>query len=366
MREYSYITSYIKTNATADLLRIIRATFETEGLTHTEAAPTRLIHHDPAMRRKQFRLDIVVGDNGWHYLRSSEWDLMLEKSERGNGSRLIEWARQLNAEAIVLCDFDDYPTVYGSVLLEIDNRGLTFASGRWSRSEKTGNEEFLEVNLDFFGTPLNERGYYIKPNAAYLQEIWAELDSSDSNDSDDLITDSDSEYKQRYLMKHLLKISPRYLMDSRPDSWFYKWRDTRHFTLWFEGPEITHTKLSAAADIEVFSPLNSTKALKEVMHRTYAHERTEIDKREWLIFDDETDRTYTNKGDFCDGDASAVLRFANEQSLGGHSDWRIPDLVELAGLRESPADPKKGRFWSSSPPLTEGSARFYFFSLGNL
>lgn len=242
MREFSYIASYVKGANTDDVLQAITAACEAEGMRHVESKPTQHLHHAPALQNNRWRIDVIVGESRWHFLQTTPWNLLAERPDGAQTSRLVSIAHRLGGAAILFCKHDNYPDAYGEVLLEADANGRVVVSGNWyqgvPKNEGRTDNAADSVESDFYGNPLIGREGAVKPRSALLKRIWQEQEAVNWSlpQNDDLRADDSNELMQRYVMKRLLNLSPNEIMLARPDEWPIAWQGVRHFTLGFEWP----------------------------------------------------------------------------------------------------------------------------------
>jgi hypothetical protein len=79
---------------------------------------------------------------------------------------------------------------------------------------------------------------------------------------------------------------------------------------------------------------------------------------QWLLLPGEKRNLYTNWGDGRKGDASKFIARVNRTpDFGlGHSDWRLPTIVELLSLIDTVDAPKRGVYWSMTPRRNSNDA----------
>ena len=241
MREYTYTSTYIRCRDTAKLVQSITSVFESEGMCRLASAPKRRLHHAPALQCNRWKLEVISGEGGWHFLLPTPWNLLADRAFTDKSSRLVNLAKLLGSEAFLLCTHDNYPDEHGDVLLET-NGSDAFATGRWRNAapEDCDAPGAFDGDLGFYGTPFFGTKESIQPQTELIQQLWQSSDlflkNADFDEHDDCRHESDIEFKQRYFVKHLLGISPHDVIQDEQYWVSNEWAKTRHFTLWFEWP----------------------------------------------------------------------------------------------------------------------------------
>ena len=242
MPEYTYSTTFIKCGDTAELVQSITSVFEAEGMRRLTSAPNKRFYHDwPVLDCNRWKLEVIVGEGGWHLLLPTPWNLLADRVLADENSRLACLANRLGSEAFSLCTHDAYPGEHGHVLLETIGSD-TFATGHWRNAapEDYDAPGASDSDPNFYGTSFVGRVKSIQPQTKLTQQLWLDADlflkTADFDEHDDCRHESEIEFKQRYFIKHLLGISPNDVVQNEEYWACSEWAKTRHFVLWFEWP----------------------------------------------------------------------------------------------------------------------------------
>lgn len=231
MREYTEISAYIRHENTSDLLSAITDLFAREGMLRVES-PAKRLHHAPALENNRWAVHVLDGINGWHLLRATPWSLWCDLSAGSEQNRFIQLIQSLSSPGFFIAMVDRYPEAYGEVLIEVDSKGRSVASGNWAEQEYPSDGSKLDTSR-FYGRKLDAGR--IAPRTPLMQKLWQQSQalcgsSEDNSDYDDCLGDSGNETFCRYLTRRLLGYS----------SWSVAglgdWPPQARHTLYFEWP----------------------------------------------------------------------------------------------------------------------------------
>lgn len=230
MREYSEVSAYIRHTDTLGLLNAIANLCASEGMVLREALSLHL-HDAPALQNNRWAVHVLAGQDGWHLLRATPWSLWCDRADGSNNSRFVELVRRLSSVGFLVSMVDHYPEAYGEVLIEVDLKGQSVASGHWAEQAGLDDGSVLDTSW-FYGCKL--QAGRIAPRSQALRTLWQESrglwSNGNSFDYDDCRGDSDREIFCRYLTRRLLNLSSWNVTNT--DDWP---ADVRH-TLYFEWP----------------------------------------------------------------------------------------------------------------------------------
>lgn len=231
MREYTEISAYIRHGNTQELLSAVTNLFAREGMQRVDS-PAKRLHHAPALENNRWAVRILSGKNGWHLLRATPWNLWCDLPAGSAQDRFVQLAQSLSSPGFIVCLVDRYPDAYGEVLIEVDSKGRSIATGNWA--EQGCPEDGSEIDTSqFYGRKLDAG--HIAPRSPLLQSLWQQSQAlsgrdQDNSEYDDCLGDSGNETFCRYITRRLMGLSS--WDAATPNDWPSQ---ARH-TLYFEWP----------------------------------------------------------------------------------------------------------------------------------
>ena len=171
--------AYVQLPDTATLLAAIRTQFDRDRAEGGAELPG-------------WTVSVLVGQDGWHLLRSSPWNLLVRQG------RFLQLLEALHAPGFLVMAEDNL----GQVIVEVAPDGRRTATGMW-HEDTSAPPAPDDVWDDFYGLPLEPVGL-AEPQGPLLGQLWRESLRPIGEEYDDCQGNSELEVFCKYVGRRLL------------------------------------------------------------------------------------------------------------------------------------------------------------------